>query len=206
MSSKSPQPLIHIDAANVCCVKIDDALKRSLVSKILAEIEQFYGVNPSGLEAPCDLAFVCKALDYDLTNILDLLRGIVDEGLYWSDELPTLTVAPIDPERDNTEHARRIIPAENYCARHSDKWMAAVLMSVLSVAGIMIRLMGPNHRYNPGRNGPRVVAALPAEPLDYLFLVRALDYAFRPDGPVRRMTQVHDPSHANCQPERNKRD
>jgi hypothetical protein len=160
MSSKSPQPLTHIDAANVCCAKIDDALKRSLVAKVLAEIEQFYGVNAAGLEAPFDLAFVCRVLDYGLKDAL--------EGLYWSDELPTLTVAPIDPEKDSTEHTRRIIQAQSYCGLHLDKWMAAVLVGVLSDAGLIMRATGPNFRHNPGPNRQRVPAALPAAPLDYL--------------------------------------
>src|SRR5215470_12025269 len=101
MSSKSPHPLIHIDEANACLTKVDDALKRSLVAGILAEIRQFYCADPSGLETPCDLAFVCKTLDYGLQDALDLLQGIVNEALYWSDELPILRVAPIEPERDS---------------------------------------------------------------------------------------------------------
>lgn len=206
MSSTPPQPLIHIDEADVCLARIDDALKRSLVANILAEIEQFYSVNPAGLEAPCDLAFVCKVLDYGLKDALDLLRGFVDEALYWSDELPRLVIESIDPQRDSNEHARRIIQAGNYCALHSDRWMAAVLMGVLSDAGLMMRATGPKFRYNPGPNRPRVPAALPAEPLDYLFLVQALDYALRPNGTVRTMIQAHESSHATRQQERNKRD
>lgn len=135
-------------------------------------------------------------LDYGLKDTLDLLRGIVDEALYWNDELPKLMIAPIDPQKDSSEHARRIIQAENYCARHSDKFMAAVLAGVLSVAGIMIRATGPKFRHNPGPNRPRVPAALPAEPLDYLFLVQALEYALRPDGPVRTIIQAHESSNA----------
>ena len=131
-------------------------------------------------------------LDYGVEDALNLLRGIVDEALYWSDELPRLTIAPIDPEKDSTEHARRIIQAENYCARHSDKWMAAVLMGVLSDAGLVINAAEPRFRHNPGRNRPQVPAALPDEPLDYLFLVQALDYALRPNGPVRTIIQGHE--------------
>jgi hypothetical protein len=148
MSSKSPQTLVHVDEANVCLANIHDAFKRSLVVDILAELGQFYHANPSGLETPCDLAFVCKVLDYGVEDALNLLRGIVDEALYWSDELPRLTIAPIDPEKDSTEHARRIIQAENYCARHSDKWMAAVLMGVLSDAGLVINAAEPRFRHN----------------------------------------------------------
>lgn len=139
MSSKSPQPLIHIDEANVCLAKIDDALKRSLVANVVAEIKRFYSVDPSGLETSCDLAFVCKVIDYGLNDALDLLREIVKEALYWSDELPILTVPPVEPDNDSTRHARRTIQAENYCALHPDKWMAAVLMGILSDAGRMIR-------------------------------------------------------------------
>jgi hypothetical protein len=196
MSSKSPQPLIHIDDANVYLAKIDDDINRSLASNILAEIENFYRANRSSLETPCDLAFVSKVLDYGLKGTLDLLRGIVDEALYWSDELPKLMIASIDPQKDSTEHTRRIIQAENYCAQHSDKWMAAVLAGVLSDAGLMIRARGPKFRYNPGPNRPRVPAALPVEPLDCLFLVQALDYALRPDGPVRTIIQAHESSQA----------
>lgn len=159
------------------------------------EIGQFYSANPSGLETPCDLEFVCKVLNYGLKDARDLLRGIVDEALYWSYELPTLTIAPIDPQRDSTEHARRIIQAENYCALHHDKWMAAVLMSVLSHARLMINAAEPKFYYNPGPYRPPV-PAIPTEPLDYLFLVQALDYALRPDGLVRTTIQAHESSHA----------
>src|SRR5262249_50692407 len=144
--SELPQPLINIEEANVCLAKIDDALKRSLVSNIITEIRQFYTANSFGLDAPCDLAFICKVLDYGLKDALDLLRGIVDEALYWSDELPHLTVSPIDPVKDSAEHARRIIQAENYCALHSDKGIAAVLMGVLSDAGLVINAAEPKFR------------------------------------------------------------
>jgi hypothetical protein len=196
MSSKSLQPLIRIDEANVCLATIDDALNRSLVANILAEIERFYSLDPSGLETPCDLAFVCKVLDYGLKDALDLLQEIVNEALYWSDELPRLTVAPVEPDKDNPRHSRRIIQAENYCALHPNKWMAAVLMGVLSDVGLLIRATGPGFRYNPGPNRPRVPADLPAEPLDCLFLVRALDCALRPGGPVRTLIHAHEPGHA----------
>ena len=66
MSSKSPQRLIHIDEANICLAEIDDELKRSLLANILTEMERFFHADPFGLETPCDLAFVCKVLDYDL--------------------------------------------------------------------------------------------------------------------------------------------
>src|SRR5580693_2394053 len=195
MSQESPQPLIHTEDANVYLAKIDDALKRSLVANLVAEIQQFYSANPFSLETPFDLAFVCKMLDYGLRNILDLLRGIVDEASYWSDELPKLMIRSIDPQRDNNRHERRIIQAENYCALHSDKWMAAVLMGVLSDAELMINEIERKFRYNPGRNRPRVPATLPAEPLDCLFLVQALDHALRPNGPVRTMIQAYESSH-----------
>jgi hypothetical protein len=195
MSSQSIQPIIHIDEANVCLGRIDDASKRSLVATLLAEIERFYSVDPSGLETPFDLAFVCRMLDYGLQNALDLLREIVNEALYWSDELPRLTVQPADPDQDSTRHARRVIQAENYCALRSDKWMAAVLMGALSAAQLMISATGPQFRFNPGRNRPQVPAVLPAEPLDYLFLVRALDYALRRGGPVRTLIQTHGFDH-----------
>jgi hypothetical protein len=195
MSSQSSQPLIHLDEANAFLEKINDALKRSLVGNIVAEIEQFHSANPFSLETPCDLVFVCQVFDYDLKNILDLFRGTVNEELYWSDELPKLTVGSIDPQRDNTRHKRRIIQAGNYCALHSDKWMAAVLMSVLSFAGTMIRATEPGFRHIRGPNRRQVVGALPAEPLDCLFLVQALDYAMRPDGPVRTMIQAYETSH-----------
>jgi hypothetical protein len=196
MPSKSLQPLIRIDEANACLATIGDALNRSLVGSILAEIERFYSVDPSGLEAPCDLAFVCKVIDYGLRDALDLLQEIVNEALYWSDELPRLAVAPVEPDKDNGRHTKRIIQAENYCALHPNKWMAAALMGVLSDVDRMIRATGPGFRYNPGPNRPRVPADLPAEPLDCLFLVRALDYALRPDGPVRTLIRAHEPDHA----------
>jgi hypothetical protein len=186
----APQPLICIDEVDVCLARIDNALKRSLVAKILAEIGQFYKANPLSLETPFDLAFVCTVIDYGLGDLLNLLRGIVDEALYWSDELPKLVVAPIDPARDSNEHARRIIQAKNYCARHSDKWTAAVLMGVLSDVRLVINVAEPKFRFNPGPSRLPPPAALPTEPLDYLFLVQALDYALRPDGPVRTTIQV----------------
>jgi hypothetical protein len=184
MPSNSLQPLIQIDQANVYLAEIDEEPKRSLVTSILAEMQQFHGADPSGLETPCDLAFVCMALD--------LLCGIVTEALFWSDEFPRLTVRPVEPERDNTRHTRRIIQAENYCALHSDKWAAAVLMSFLAGAGLMINATKPKLRHV----GPPLPAAIPAAPLDYLFLVRALDYALRPDGPVRTMIQEHESGQA----------
>lgn len=52
LSSKSPQPLIHIDDANVYLSKIGDVLKRSLVADILAEIGQFYNAHTSSPETP----------------------------------------------------------------------------------------------------------------------------------------------------------
>src|ERR1051326_1662716 len=107
------QPLIHIDEANLCLATIDDPLQHSLVAGILAEIQEFYSGDPSGLETPCDLVFVCKVVDFGLKDALDLLEGIVDEALYWSDELPRLTVRPVEPEWDSAKHATRIIQARN---------------------------------------------------------------------------------------------
>src|SRR5436305_1377027 len=114
MSSKPPQSLILADDANACLAEIDDAQKRAQVASILTEIERFYSADPFGLETPCDLAFVCRVLDFGLRDALDLLRGFVNEALYWSDELPRLRVVPIEPERDSARHARRVIQAKNY--------------------------------------------------------------------------------------------
>ena len=73
------------------------------------------------METRLDLEFVFKTLDYGLQNALDLLREIVNEALYWSDELSKLTVhhklhkvsekAEIHPVTTDSAKTRRTNPS-----------------------------------------------------------------------------------------------
>jgi hypothetical protein len=182
---------IRRDRADQLISEIENPATRNAIRLLVAAVVEFYDADPSRLQSSFDLAFFVEVLKYDIGRVSKLMRKIVPPG-YWGDPEPAeFENRPTNPhlwKGDAAEDVQwtglRIGQARNYCVLLKNGWIAAALQSISSMASLRQAVTRKTiHHPLPGKQP--IPPGVPEQPLDYLFLVMALDQALQSERPAR---------------------
>lgn len=175
MASKSYFSLQGRDLAlEAICRSIPESPKRSILLALIDAVEEFRVEQPSLLEATYDLHFFSKVLIDSADNMFLAFHGRIE---YWGVDR---TAAPIEEsDEDVSQFGLRMKQANNFEARTSDPQVKAVLQVLISAAR---KLQIEGRRDSSG--GP-LQSQTPESPLDFLFMVTAMEQALRSGRPAR---------------------
>jgi hypothetical protein len=154
-------------------------------ARLLIEgIEQFFLEQPSQLRSPFDLAFLAVVLKDRMEIIEAFLKGLGPAMDWGNDEFYPKAAPILDPSADIDPYGIRGQQATNYAVTRDSDRLQSVLLTLISGVQTWQRKGG---RQASGRySGTPVTPLKPDFPLDYLFMVMAVDYALRPGTPARR--------------------
>jgi hypothetical protein len=161
---------------------IEDPSVRVPIGLIVDSLVEFYGTDPTQLHGAFDLVFFVHVLEERIDDVSGLLRGTVSLD-YWGYP-PELT--PVEEAADRGPTGLRYRQAYNYAARLDDEFVRAALLSLANRADVKQTLLLPTVKgYKHHGPGTPAVPEAPAEPLDFLFMVMAVDHALKPGKPAR---------------------
>jgi hypothetical protein len=171
--------------------RIGSEATRLAVHLLLKAVKEYYSHNPSSLVGDLDLAFLVDVLEYDIEDLQELLLHRTPRG-YWDDPSPEwFKIRSLTSTDRRSAAGIRTDQANDFCGAITDVWLGYGLLSVLSIADLKRQLMNKNvpHRHWPIPGKQPVAPAEPASPLDELFVVEALCYALRTEGPARALLE-----------------
>ena len=175
--------LIEKTRADKLIAEIEDPAVRRSISLMVDGVVEFYNQDPSRLQSSFDLAFFVEVLKEMADWISGALLGTVNIEP-WSGE-PAQPTA-VDPTLESDPGHLRSGQAYNYSVTREDKRVEAALLSLTTRAQLKQALkLRPSIKQGRPHGLTPVVPALPVQPLDFLFMVMAADYALQPGQPAR---------------------
>jgi len=174
--------LIEKTRADKLIAEIEDPALRRSVSLLVDGVVEFYNQDPSRLQSSFDLGFFAEVLKEMVDWISRALLGTTNIAP-WSGEPAQPT--PVDPTFESDPGHLRSGQAYNYSVTREDKRVEAALLSLITRAELKQSLkLKPPISY-AAHGVTLAVPALPVQPLDFLFMVMAADYALQPGQPAR---------------------